>query len=83
MKFYRPAIEKDFENFEKICNHNLKLGDDIKEMIERNAFHSAVAILAKRNRKGAAWAKPYCEDYLAYVRARKDFQNGRTVFVPY
>lgn len=83
MKFYRPATSKDFENYDQICDHDLKIGEDIKEMIERNAFHSAVTILAKRSGKGAAWANPYCDDYLAFVRARKDFRNGRTVFVPY
>jgi hypothetical protein len=81
-KFSRLATKDDFEGCNIQLDHFNFMSDAVKELIEQNKFHQAVSLLGSTG-KGSMWAKPYCEEYLTYLKAKRDFDNGHTVFIKY
>lgn len=81
--FYRPAEEEDFEKFEVEMDNRRGLDDDVKLCIEQGDVFKAHTLLRQRYGYGAVQARTYTAPYVKYLQAKKDFKEGKTVFVPY
>lgn len=83
MIYFRPATKEDFENFKVEYDYGRYLEKDITDLIEQDNVRKAAKLFRERTGMGIKIALGYCEQYHKYVLAKRDFENGKPVFVPY
>lgn len=83
VKYFRPATGDDFKGHDVQFDHYRYMGDDIKKLIEEDRLREAMNKLRKETSMGLVQIKSYCDEYQKYLTAKKDFENGKPVFVPY
>lgn len=83
MKFFRPATKDDFLGYEVQYDHFGYMSDEVKRLLEKDNFNGALAHFRTETGRGMAELKKCCEEYRKYVFAKRDFENGKPVFVSY
>lgn len=82
MSFYRPATKGDFMKAEKKFDAP-SFYDEVKEKVEEGKIHQAVILLQSFTGKGGRECFESCIEYQEYLLAKKDFEEGKPVFVSY
>jgi hypothetical protein len=82
-KYSRLATEEDFRGYKVEYDHYREMNDDVKELIEQDKFNEATKLFSQGNGLGVMVARKYCLEYQRYVFAKRDFENGKMVFVSY
>ena len=80
-KYSRLATEEDFRGYKVEYDHYREMNDDVKELIEQDKFKEAMNLFSKSNGLGIAVANKYCREYQKYVFAKRDFEDGKMVFI--
>lgn len=83
MSFYRPATEGDFEDFEIEYPNYSSMDDWTKKLIEQGEISEAMNYIRNRTGMGINGCMKYCYSYQNYVFAKRDFEQGKPVFVSY
>lgn len=83
MSFYRPATVDDFKDIEIEYSNYVSMDDETKKMIEQGEISKAMKNIREKYGIGMTECKRYCLLYQAYVSARNDFEQGKSVFVAY
>jgi hypothetical protein len=81
--YSRLATKEDFQGIEIQYDRSGYMSDNIKTLIEQDEFKKAVSLFGQQCGRGISFSLPYCEKYLKYVLAKRDFDNGKMVFVSY
>lgn len=82
LKFYRPAQVEDFERFFNQTGL-YRLNDEEKEWIRKDKEIKAIHSFRERTSSTINYAKTIVEQYKIYLKVKKDFEDGKPVFVPY
>lgn len=83
MKYFRPATKEDFKEPEMEYDFHLYMEEEIKNIIKDGDITKAITRFNEKTGVGASKAKKLCEFYHDYLQAKRDFENGKDVFVPY
>lgn len=81
--FFRPARKEDFEGFEIQYDHGRYMSDEVKLLIEKDNYREAVRRFKVETGLGIYTSNEYCDKYQKYVFAKRDFEEGKEVFIPY
>lgn len=81
--FVRPAKKEDFEGLTFEIRGYLPFPEEVKAKVEQEGVTIAAQLLREQTGMGVKEAIGCCETYHKYVCAKRDFENGKPVFVPY
>lgn len=82
-KFFRPANLSDFENLDFPINMYHKLSDSHKELIKQDELMKATKQIREEYFVSLTEAKKIVMAYKHFLDAKRDFESGKPVFVPY
>jgi hypothetical protein len=85
VKFYRLATEDDFN---KRCEIEIGhfehyLPSEVEKLIEEDQFNKAVSKLRELRGFGIESCKIICQEYKGFINAKRDFNNGKSVYTDY
>jgi len=81
--FFRPATKDDFTGYDIQYDHFRYMSDEVKALIEKDDDRSALQQFRSETGRGFNELKKYCEEYKKYISAKRDFEDGKQVFVSY
>lgn len=83
MSFYRPATADDFEDFDVEYSNFSHMDNWTRKKIEEGDIPYAIKAIRQQTGIGLVECRKYCLKYQAYAFAKRDFEEGKPVFVAY
>jgi len=59
------------------------MDDEVKRYIEQENMFKAIEFLKRKFGMGVMTAREHCNEYATFVQAKKDFEDGKAVYVHY